>query len=368
MLPFAGMNQMTHLPVESFIIERLQEGGWRVIRRRSDRADRPIADFESLRDAEEWVGWRSGHSKINPYAIENDERLPPRLVEIAIEPKSKADKERLEAGLTKLAAEDPTFGVSIDLESGQTILRGVGEFHLKAKLDILRWSHSVDAKAGAPQVAFRECVTERVEHSYIHKRQIGGAGEFAAVTLVVEPTRPGAGYRFESRTIGDEGAHEFLTGVEKGIEGVLRSGVVAGFQVVDIRVELIDAKFHGVDSSTQAFEIAARACFREALQKGKSVLLEPFMRVEVVAPDDCAGLVIRDLVSRRSRIRSQATRDNVNVIRATAPLMNMFGYADALHVMSRGRAAFAMQFDRYVRAPPSPKGDPPFQPAMGMRA
>ncbi|MEH6950916.1 elongation factor G [Nitrobacter sp. NHB1] len=277
--------------------------------------------------------------------------FPDPVIEIAIEPKSKADQEKLGIALAKLAAEDPSFRVSTDQESGQTILKGMGELHLDIKVDILRRTYKVDANIGAPQVAFRERVTKRVEHSYTHKKQTGGTGQFAAVTLIVEPNEAGKGYEFESKIVGGAVPKEYIPGVEKGIESVLGSGVVAGFPVVDVKVQLIDGKFHDVDSSALAFEIATRACFREALQKGKSVLLEPIMKVEAVTPEDYTGSVIGDLNSRRGQIQGQDMRGNANVINAMVPLMNMFGYVNNLRSMSQGRATFTMQFDHYAEAP-----------------
>jgi elongation factor G len=212
-------------------------------------------------------------------------------------------------------------------------------------------------------VAFRERVTRRVEHSYTHKKQTGGTGQFAAVTIVVEPNEPGKGYEFESKIVGGAVPKEYIPGVKKGLESVLPSGVVAGFPVIDVRVELIDGKYHTVDSSLLAFEIAARAALREALQKANSVLLEPIMKVEVMTPGEYAKAVIDDLRRRRGEdIHVAAT------INATVPLINMFGYDQVLHAISRGSATFTMQFDRYAPAPPSPGNDPPFRPAMGMRA
>jgi elongation factor G len=292
----------------------------------------------------------------------------PWPVEIAIEPKSKADREKLDIALAKLAAEDPSFRVTTDPESGLTILKGMGELHLDTKIDILRRTYQVDANVGAPQVAFRERVTLRVEHSYTHKKQTGATGQFAAVTIIVEPNEAGKGYEFESRIVGGAVPKEYIAGVEKGLESVLSSGVVAGFPVVDVKVQFIDGKYHDVDSSTQAFEIAARAAFREALQKAKSVLLEPIMKVEVVTPDDCTGSVIGDLNSRRGQILGQDRRGNANAVNAMVPLMRMFGYVNNLRSMSQGRATFTMQFDHYAPAPPSPEDDPPFRPAIGMRA
>src|SRR4051795_6571659 len=287
---------------------------------------------------------------LKPVILEKME-FPEPVIEIAIEPKSKADQEKLGLALAKLAAEDPSFRVSTDQESGQTILKGMGELHLDIKVDILRRTYKVDANIGAPQVAFRERVTKRVEHSYVHKKQTGGTGQFAAVTLIVEPNEPGKGYEFESKIVGGAVPKEYIPGVEKGIESVLTSGVVAGFPIVDVKVQLIDGKYHDVDSSALAFEIATRACFREALQKGKSVLLEPIMKVEVVTPEDYTGSVIGDLNSRRGQIQGQDMRGNANVINAMVPLMNMFGYVNNLRSMSQGRATFTMQFDHYAEAP-----------------
>ncbi|MBR0685463.1 hypothetical protein JQ594_06020 [Bradyrhizobium manausense] len=358
---------MTDFPVESFIINRLEEGGWRVIHRRADLTDLPIADFVSYRDAEEWVNWKSGTPRINPYVTANEMFSQPRLVEIAIEPKSKADAEKLSIALATLAAEDPAFDMSIDHDSGQIILKGVSELHLDAKLEALRRSYDIDPTVGAPQVAFRERITRPAEVEYIYKKQSGGSGQFAAVKLRVEPNKPGKGYRLESKIAGGAVPKEYIPGIEKGIEGVLSSGVVAGYPVIDIKVELIDGKYHDTGSSALAFEIASRAAFREALQKAGSVLLEPIMKVEVVTPEDCVGSVLGDLNLRRGRIQGQDTRGNLTVINATVPLMNMFGYVNDLRSMSHGRATLTMQFDHYAPAP-SPEHDPPFRPAMGVRA
>jgi elongation factor G len=291
----------------------------------------------------------------------------PCLIEIAIEPKSKADQEKLGVALAKLAAEDPSFRVSTDQESGQTILKGMSESHLDEKVGRLK-REGISANIGAPQVAFRERITQRVEHSYTHKKQTGGKGQFAAVTLIVEPNEPDKGFQFESESAGDAVPKQYIPGVEKGLQSVLSSGVVAGFPVVDVKIQLIDGKYHDVDSSPLAFEIATRACFREALQKGKSVLLEPIMKVEVVTPVDCAGAAIRDLRLRRSEIAEQDTRSDAVAIHAMVPLMNMFGYASALREKSGGRATFTMQFDHYAVAPPNNGPDDPFGPAVGMRA
>ncbi len=279
--------------------------------------------------------------------------FPEPVIEIAIEPKSKADQEKLGVALAKLAAEDPSFRVSTDQESGQTILKGMGELHLDIKVDILKRTYKVEANIGAPQVAYREKITQRVEHDYTHKKQSGGSGQFAALTIIAEPLQPGGGFVFENEIVGGAVPKEYIPGVEKGLESVLGAGVLAGFPVVDLKVSLIDGKYHDVDSSALAFEIAARACLREALTKGKSVLLEPIMKVECVTPEDYTGGVIGDLSSRRGQIQGQDMRGNANVITAMVPLANMFGYVNNLRSMSQGRATFTMQFDHYAQVPPN---------------
>jgi elongation factor G len=285
-----------------------------------------------------------------PVILEKME-FPDPVIEIAIEPKSKADQEKLGVALAKLAAEDPSFRVSTDQESGQTILKGMGELHLDIKVDILKRTYKVDANIGAPQVAFREKITHRVEHGYTHKKQTGGSGQFAQIKIIAEPTQPGAPFEFENEIVGGAVPKEFIPGVEKGLESVLGSGVVAGFPVVDLKVSLIDGKYHDVDSSALAFEICARQCLKEALQMAKPVLLEPIMKVEVVTPEDYTGSVIGDLNSRRGQIQGQDMRGNANVINAMVPLMNMFGYVNNLRSMSQGRATFTMQFDHYSELP-----------------
>ena len=287
---------------------------------------------------------------VKPVILEKME-FPEPVIEIAVEPKSKADQEKLGIALSKLAAEDPSFRVSTDQESGQTILKGMGELHLDIKVDILRRTYKVDANIGQPQVAYREKLTRRQEIDYTHKKQTGGTGQFARVKFVVEPNEPGAGFAFESKIVGGAVPKEYIPGVEKGLNSVLTAGVLAGFPVVDVKVELIDGAYHDVDSSALAFEIASRAAFREALQKGGSVLLEPVMKVEVVSPEDYTGSVIGDLNSRRGQIQGQDMRGNANVINAMVPLMNMFGYVNNLRSMSQGRATFTMQFDHYAEAP-----------------
>jgi elongation factor G len=285
-----------------------------------------------------------------PVILEKME-FPDPVIEIAIEPKSKADQEKLGVALAKLAAEDPSFRVSTDQESGQTILKGMGELHLDIKVDILKRTYKVEANIGAPQVAYREKISRAATVDYIHKKQTGGSGQFARVKIVAEPLPPGAGYIFENKVVGGAVPKEFISGVEKGLRSFLGSGVLAGFPVVDLKVTLVDGDSHEVDSSALAFEIAARAALREALQKGHSVLLEPIMKVEVVTPEDYTGSVIGDLNSRRGHIQGQDMRGNANVVNAMVPLANMFGYVNTLRSMSQGRATFTMQFDHYEQVP-----------------
>ena len=277
--------------------------------------------------------------------------FPEPVIEIAIEPKSKADQEKLGVALAKLVAEDPSFRVHTDQESGQTILKGMGELHLDIKVDILKRTYNVQANIGAPQVAYREKITKPATVDYQHKKQTGGTGQYAKVKIVAEPLPPGGGFVFENEVVGGAVPKEYVPGVEKGLKSVLGSGVLAGFPVVDLKVSLIDGDYHDVDSSALAFEIAARAALREALQKGGSVLLEPIMKVEVVTPEDYTGSVIGDLNSRRGHIHGQDMRGNANVVNAMVPLANMFGYVSNLRSMSQGRATFTMQFDHYEQVP-----------------
>jgi elongation factor G len=278
--------------------------------------------------------------------------FPDPVIEIAIEPKSKADQEKLGVALAKLVAEDPSFRVHTDQESGQTILKGMGELHLDIKVDILKRTYKVEANIGAPQVAYRERITRSVTHDYTHKKQTGGHGQFARVKIVAEPLPPGqGGFVFENEVVGGNVPKEFIPAVEKGLESVLGSGVLAGFPVVDMKVSLVDGAAHDVDSSAMAFEIAGRMALREAMQQGGPVLLEPIMKVEVVTPEDYTGSVIGDLNSRRGQIHGQDMRGNANVINAMVPLANMFGYVSNLRSMSQGRATFTMQFDHYEQVP-----------------
>ncbi|EPX76899.1 elongation factor G [Litoreibacter arenae] len=277
--------------------------------------------------------------------------FPDPVIEIAVEPKTKADQEKMSLGLQRLAAEDPSFRVETDIESGQTIMKGMGELHLDILIDRLKREFKVEANIGAPQVAYRETIGHAVEHTYTHKKQSGGSGQFGEVKLAIMPTEPGEGYSFESKIVGGAVPKEYIPGVEKGINSVMDSGPLAGFPVIDFKVELLDGKFHDVDSSVLAFEIAARMCMREGMRKAGAKLLEPIMKVEVVTPEEYTGGIIGDLTSRRGQVQGQDTRGNAIAIDAFVPLANMFGYINTLRSMSSGRANFTMQFDHYEPVP-----------------
>jgi elongation factor G len=285
-----------------------------------------------------------------PVLLEKME-FPNPVIEMKIEPRTKADVEKMGLALSKLAAEDPSFRVSTDQESGETIIKGMGELHLDIKVDILKRTHKVEVNVGAPQVAYRETLARTTEIDYTHKKQTGGTGQFARVKLRLEPNEPGAGNEFLSEIVGGAVPKEYIPGVEKGVQSVWDSGVLIGFPMVDTEVTLFDGAYHEVDSSTIAFEIAARTAMREGAAKAGVKLLEPIMDVEVVSPGDFVGNVIGDLNSRRGQIRSQEMRGNATVIRAHVPLANMFGYVSQLRSMSQGRAMYTMQFAHYAEVP-----------------
>ncbi len=288
---------------------------------------------------------------VNEPVILETMTFPDPVIEIAVEPKTKADQEKMSTGLQRLAAEDPSFRVETDIESGQTIMKGMGELHLDILVDRLKREFKVEANIGAPQVAYRETIGHEVEHSYTHKKQSGGSGQFGEVKMVISPTEPGEGYSFESRVVGGSVPKEYIPGVEKGIKSVMDSGPLAGFPVIDFKVALIDGKFHDVDSSVLAFEIAGRMCMREGMRKAGAKLLEPIMKVEVITPEDYTGGIIGDLTSRRGQVTGQEPRGNAVAIDSFVPLANMFGYINTLRSMSSGRAQFSMQFDHYEPVP-----------------
>ena len=276
--------------------------------------------------------------------------FPDPVIEIAVEPKSKNDQEKMSAGLQRLAAEDPSFQVSSDPESGQTIMRGMGELHLDILVDRLKREFKVEANIGAPQVAYRETITREAEIDYTHKKQSGGSGQFARVKMIFRPLEEG-GYNFTNSVVGGSVPREYVPGVEKGLLQAKDTGSIAGFPVIDFEVELIDGASHDVDSSVLAFEIAARAAFREAMQKASPKLLEPVMKVEVLTPEEYMGDIIGDLNSRRGNVGGMDQRGNARAIDAMVPLANMFGYINTLRSMSQGRAQYSMQFDHYEQVP-----------------
>jgi elongation factor G len=277
--------------------------------------------------------------------------FPDPVIEIAVEPKTKADQEKMAMALQRLAAEDPSFRVETDIESGQTIMKGMGELHLDILVDRMKREFKVEANIGAPQVAYRETVSHKAEVDYTHKKQSGGSGQFARVKMVIEPTEPGEGYSFVSEIVGGTVPKEYVPGVEKGIQSVMDSGPLAGFPVIDFKVKLVDGAYHDVDSSVLAFEIAARMGMREGLKKAGAKLLEPIMKVEVVTPEEYTGGIIGDLTSRRGMVQGQDSRGNAIAINANVPLANMFGYINTLRSMSSGRANFTMQFSHYEAVP-----------------
>ncbi|WP_353857667.1 elongation factor G [Azospirillum formosense] len=285
-----------------------------------------------------------------PIVLERME-FPEPVIEVAVEPRSKADQEKMSMALSRLAQEDPSFRVAVDHESGQTIIKGMGELHLEIIVDRMKREFKVDADVGAPQVAYRETITRTAEIDYTHKKQTGGTGQYARVKLVFEPLPAGSGFVFRNKVVGGAVPKEFIPGVQKGLESSLHSGVVAGFPVIDLEVALVDGAFHDVDSSVLAFEIATRAAFREGMQKAGPMLLEPIMRVEVVTPEDYMGDIIGDLNSRRGQITAMDQRGNARSIQAMVPLASMFGYVNTLRSMSQGRAQYTMQFDHHEPVP-----------------
>ncbi len=273
------------------------------------------------------------------------------VIEMAIEPKSKADQEKMGAGLWQMAKEDPSFRVAVDPESGQTVIKGAGELHLEIKIDILKREHKVETSVGAPQVAYRETITKKAEIDYTHKKQSGGSGQYARIKLVFEPTGTGVGYSFDSKIVGGSVPKEYVPGVEKGLESAKNTGVIAGFPCIDFKCELVDGAYHDVDSSVLAFEIAARAAFKEGIAKAGPVLLEPIMSVEVVTPSEFMGDVIGDLNSRRGQITGTEQEGGNQVVKALVPLEKMFGYISNLRSFTRGGASYTMEFDHYEAVP-----------------
>ncbi len=286
----------------------------------------------------------------HPVILERME-FPDPVIEIAVEPKTKADQEKMGIALNRLAAEDPSFRVKSDEESGQTIIAGMGELHLDILIDRMKREFGVEANIGQPQVAYRETITRAADVDYTHKKQSGGSGQFARVKMTIEPNEVGEGFEFTSKVVGGNVPKEYIPGVEKGVKSVMGAGILIGFPIVDVKVTLNDGAYHDVDSSVLAFEIAGRAGFREAIANAKPQILEPVMKVEVVTPEDYIGDVIGDLNSRRGQIQGTENRGIAQVVNAFVPLANMFGYVNNLRSMSQGRAQYTMVFDHYEQVP-----------------
>ncbi len=286
----------------------------------------------------------------DPVILERME-FPDPVIEVAVEPKTKADREKMGVALSRLAAEDPSFRVTTDQDSGQTVIKGMGELHLEIIVDRMRREFKVEANVGAPQVAYRETISKTYEIDYTHKKQTGGSGQYARIKLVFAPGESGTGFVFESKVVGGSVPREYVPGVEKGLKNSLDNGVIAGFPVTDFSATLIDGAYHDVDSSVLAFEIASRAAFREGIAKAGPKLLEPIMNVEVVTPEEYMGDIIGDLNSRRGQVNGMDSRGIARVVTAHVPLANMFGYVNTLRSMSQGRAQYTMIFDHYADVP-----------------
>ncbi|MBT3370153.1 MAG: elongation factor G [Rhodospirillaceae bacterium] len=295
----------------------------------------------------------TGETLSNPSNVVVLERMefPDPVIEVAVEPKTKQDQEKMGAALKRLADEDPSFRVTSDNESGQTVIKGMGELHLEILVDRMKREFKVDANVGAPQVAYRETIGRAADLDYTHKKQTGGSGQFARIKLELEPGEPGSGEIFDSKIVGGNVPKEYIPGVEKGIMSVAAGGVLAGFPLIDWKITLVDGAYHDVDSSVMAFEIASRAAFRELVMSAKPKLLEPIMRVEVVTPEEYVGDVMGDLNRRRGHVTGTEIRGNAQVIGAMVPLANMFGYVNNLRSATQGRAQFTMHFDHYEQVP-----------------
>ncbi len=286
----------------------------------------------------------------NPVVLERME-FPEPVIEVAVEPKTKVDQEKMGVALARLAAEDPSFRVSLDAESGQTVIKGMGELHLEILIDRMRREFNVEASVGPPQVAYRETISRVNDVDYIHKKQTGGAGQFARVKIRFEPLPSGSGYQFQSKVTGGSVPREFIPSVEKGLRQACETGVLSGFPVTDFKATLLDGDSHDVDSSALAFEIAARAAFREGMVNAAPKMLEPIMRVEVVTPEEYMGDIIGNLNGRRGQVSDMSQRANARVITAFVPLATMFGYVSSLRSASQGRGQFTMHFDHYAEVP-----------------
>ena len=296
---------------------------------------------------------QTGHTLCDPKHPATLEPMvfPDPVISIAIKPKDKGGSEKMGIALSKMIAEDPSFRVETDEDSGETIIKGMGELHLDIKVDILRRTHGVDVEVGKPQVAYRETITKKVEDSYTHKKQSGGSGQFGKIDYIVEPGESGSGFQFESKVTGGNVPREFWPAVEKGFKSMMDEGVLAGFPLLDVKVTLVDGAYHAVDSSAVAFEIAAKGAYRQTIPKAGPQLIEPIMKVDVFTPEDHVGDVIGDLNRRRGMIKAQEAGPTGVRIKAEAPLSDMFGYIGDLRTMTSGRGQFSMEFDHYAPCP-----------------
>jgi len=309
----------------------------------------------------------AGHDLENELSVSKDAKSPGPVIEVAIEPKSKADHERMTAALALLAQEDPSLQVAIDYESGQTIVKGSDELHLDTVVDRLKREFKVETNVGAPQVAYRETITKVKEHDYTYKKQTGGSGQFARVKIRFEPLPAGSGFEFENDVVGGAVPKEYVPGVEKGLNLAKESGVIAGFPMIDFKATLIDGAYHDLDSSIMSFEIASRACLQAAIPQAGPKLLEPMMTVEVTTPEEHLGDVIGDLMRRRGQVLGMDSGGAALVVAAMVPLANMFGYVNTLRSMTRGGAHYTMRFDHYEQIPHRPGGDDDFPMAAALR-
>jgi elongation factor G len=288
----------------------------------------------------------------NPVILEKME-FPEPVIQLAVEPKTIQDQEKMGVALNRLAAEDPSLRIEVDHETGQTILKGMGELHLEIIVDRMKREFKVETNVGAPQVSYRETISKKVKIDHLHKKQSGGAGQFARVVIEFEPLERGDGYVFENKITGGAIPKEYIPGVQKGLDQAQKNGLIAGYPVIDFRATLLDGNYHDVDSSALAFEIAGRSAFRKLAQQAGAKVLEPIMKVEVVTPEDYMGDVIGDLNSRRGQVLGMESRGNSQVINAYVPLANMFGYVNSLRSLSQGRAQYTMVFEKYEMVPDS---------------
>ncbi|OEY86794.1 translation elongation factor G [Wolbachia pipientis] len=317
---------------------------------REDITEAKAGDIVALVGLKKTVTGDTLSARDFPVLLERME-FPEPVIEIAVEPKTTSDQEKLGMALSRLVAEDPSLRMSVNAESGQTILKGMGELHLEIIIDRVKREFNVDVSVGAPQVAYRETITKAVEIEYLHKKQSGGAGQFAKVKILFEPLEPGAGFQFEGKIVGGAIPKEYIPGVENGLELIKESGIISGFPVIDFKATLIDGAFHEVDSSPLAFELAAKGAFKEMANKAAPRILEPIMKVEIITPEEYMGDIMGDINSRRGQVSSMETRNNSTIIIALVPLANMFGYINILRSISQGRAQYSMHFSCYEQVP-----------------